>query len=173
MVSHTQRIFVLACAVLVVSLAGCGLTPETAVDAPVIEATPEVPVLSSSPSPTALPSSTTTTPTATPTPTVSPTPSPTSGWIAFVGRDQHLWLTTPDGQTQVPLTSAGQAQSPVWSPDGHVLAYIYQVDEQSPGEVMVYDLSSKQSESLSILIHCAGAFSHIELVARRSLSAPY
>lgn len=31
-----------------------------------------------------------------------------------------------------------------------MLAYIYQVDEQSLGEVMIYDLISKRSESLSI-----------------------
>lgn len=91
-----------------------------------------------------------------PTPTVSPTPLATSGWIAFIGKDQHLWLTTPTGQHKGPLTSEGQVQSPAWSPDGKTLAYIHQVDKQSPGRVRFYNLSSEQSKTLTLTLQHPG-----------------
>ncbi|HET89967.1 MAG TPA: hypothetical protein ENN99_04390 [Chloroflexi bacterium] len=82
-------------------------------------------------------------------PTASPTPVTATGWIAFVGPDRQVWLTTPDGQLEGPLTSGGQAWDPAWSADGQTLAYVYQRDGDPARRIASYDLRGGQIAQLS------------------------
>jgi len=160
MTVNTRWILVLLYILLALSLTGCGLLSEVAVETPSAELASEKLVQPSTLSATAPPSSTPTVSlvlSANPTPTFSPTPLAASGWIAFVGKDQQLWLTTPAGQRQGPLTSEGRVQSPAWSPDGKTLAYIQQVDEQNCGQVMLYNLDAERSTALVESPEHAGA----------------
>ncbi|MEJ5308605.1 MAG: hypothetical protein WHX52_02430 [Anaerolineae bacterium] len=107
-----------------------------------------------------MPSSTPTispTPSPSSTPTASPAPLAASGLIAFVGKDQRLWFTTPAGQRQGPLTAEGWVQSPAWSPDGKTLAYIHQADGQNHGQVVLYAVDAEQSDTLVEAPEHAGA----------------
>jgi len=154
---------VLACMLFVLLLTNCGPSSsvtETIVETPLTESEFETPIPPLMLEPTILPSSTPTispTPSPSSTPTASPAPLAASGWIAFVGRDRRLWLTTPARQRQGPLTSEGRVESPVWSPDGKTMAYIYQVDEQNFGQVMLYNLDEERSEALVEAPERAGA----------------
>lgn len=65
-------------------------------------------------------------------PLASAVPKVPPGLIAFIGADKQVWLMDPDGHNQQHLTTGGKAMSPVWSPNGQMLAYVYQ---EEGGEV--------------------------------------
>lgn len=55
----------------------------------------------------------------------------TQGTIAFIGKDNSLWLLEVTDLRQRRLTSGGQADWPVWSPDGRWLTYVWGPDEKT------------------------------------------
>ena len=65
------------------------------------------------------------------------------GLIAFIGADKQLWLMDPDGRNQQRLTTAGEATSPVWSPNGQLLAYVYQEEEGEVRKAHLYNPLNK------------------------------
>lgn len=87
-----------------------------------------------------------------PVPSASPTPQVPTGLIAFTrydadGREQ-LWLMDPAGRNQRCLTTAGEARSPAWSPDGRLLAYIYRQEGAKEWQAHLYDPQSQSDRPI-------------------------
>ena len=61
--------------------------------------------------------------------------------IAYVGIDGNLWITDLASHKRK-LTTHGRASNPAWSPNGHLLAYIYQNPDNGMGQVHLYDTRS-------------------------------
>ncbi len=76
--------------------------------------------------------------------TFTPTPrgdGETSGSvIAFIGVDGNLWLLDLHTRRRQRLTTHGHADSPSWSPDGRMLAYIYEDPHSGIRYVHLYDI---------------------------------
>jgi hypothetical protein len=93
------------------------------------------------------------TPTTIPAPTETPTPLPldlTDAEIAYLDIEHHLWVTNADGTAHRQLTQTGFAMSPTWSPDGQTLTYVYAESENGLRQVMLYDLSRQQAQTLKL-----------------------
>ncbi|MEA3308296.1 MAG: hypothetical protein U9Q70_02125 [Chloroflexota bacterium] len=65
------------------------------------------------------------------------------GLIAFIGADKQVWLMDPDGHNQQRLTTGGIARSPAWSPNGQLLAYIYQEEGSEIRKAHLYNPLNK------------------------------
>jgi Tol biopolymer transport system component len=71
-----------------------------------------------------------------------------SGSIAFIDLDGQLVLTDPHGRDQQLLTTEGQAMSPAWSPDGQMLAYVYQEKGSKERRAHLYDTSNEMDHPI-------------------------
>lgn len=89
-----------------------------------------------------------------------PALSPDGKWVAvelttYSMKDNdsssELWLLSTDGQSQRQLTNrGGKVSSPVWSPDGKQIAFVFSAKEQ-PGQIFVIDPKGGEARQLTKL----------------------
>jgi len=79
-----------------------------------------------------------------------PVQAPDDTLIAYVGMDGNVWTTDLEGHKRK-LTTHGRAGNPAWSPDGHLLAYVYRNPDDGMGQVHLYDRRSGADIPVKVL----------------------